>query len=421
MALFKCHTFIEIWALLCNCILLKQNRTAMPKKSSKKQNFIAPRLNDYNGDVTRRWVITYYVPDQNGELVRKRLSSFNNSFIKAVRYRDAAEAMKNLRELLQEGYTASSKEEVKLDENEGLLNLDTCKLIDALVWAKEMKFKTKRISKGSQSVYTTHLNIFSEWILENCGANYKLKQVSKNMLYKFFDHLITEKKLSDKTHNNYQINITALFSMITKRHLEYTNPMTGIEKKSYVLPKINRAFSKNQLELLRAEILKEGEAQLYLFCHMVYYCFIRPGELLRMKVKHIHPEMVELPGVQNTKIRYTNYREIPDALNELIERHGVRKRNPEEYLFLNAFTMGTKPVGVNFFKKRLNPIMKRLGLDSGAYGVYSFKHSGNVRMFEIYKDVRKNMVQNGHTDIETTLIYLRDLGINIKQDLKDFR
>ncbi len=110
--------------------------------TTAKYPFHACKLYDSGGDVSKQWVVEYYVYNRDQDkLVRRRVSGFNR--IKTVRARKAAarELMQQIDELLRQGYTEGGKETLSdslafLQESEADFNLSTFTLRQAVFLIK---------------------------------------------------------------------------------------------------------------------------------------------------------------------------------------------------------------------------------------------------------------------------------------------
>ena len=163
---------------------------------------------------------------------------------------------------------------------------------------------------------------------------------------------------------------------------------------------------------------------LLLFLKFVSYSFLRPIEVVRLKVKDINLKDKTLTVRAKNKALKTKI--IPDILiNEL---NALDLKNPEDYLFT--------PKGVGkwereesgkrkWFSDRFNKVKKKLGIGSD-YTVYSFRHTSITK---IYRELRKEnsmsetenkvMLITGHSTLTALQKYLRDIDAELPEDYSD--
>jgi hypothetical protein len=65
-----------------------------------------PRLNDYGGDLTKRWYIEYYIWDTDQEaFVKKRYWGMNKYTSVSARRQVSRQKMEEIRKVIEEGFT----------------------------------------------------------------------------------------------------------------------------------------------------------------------------------------------------------------------------------------------------------------------------------------------------------------------------
>ena len=108
---------------------------------SAKYPYELCKLFDCGGDVSKRWIVEYYIYNRDqAKLVRRKVSGFNR--VKTLRARKAAakELMQQIDELLRQGYTEGGQETLSdslafLQESEADFNLSTFTLRQAVVYS----------------------------------------------------------------------------------------------------------------------------------------------------------------------------------------------------------------------------------------------------------------------------------------------
>lgn len=147
---------------------------------------------------------------------------------------------------------------------------------------------------------------------------------------------------------------------------------------------------------------------------LVYYCFIRPGsELPAVDIQDVDLErgFIELRG-EISKNKKTQKVAIPNALlPELGAFIGARHSGP---LLLNA--KGERP-GKDYFCRAHRKILESLGI-RGRYALYSWKHTGVVRLVQAGVNIRDIQNQLRHHSLEMVERYLKGLGVMDSQELR---
>jgi integrase len=396
---------------------MKKRQLEPYRKSTN--GYIEPKLMHYGHDMTKKWYVEYSLPDQDGKPKRLRIVNFNRYKNLADRLAAAEDALRTAQHLVRTKAVYSQNRTA--EENEimiGLFDPKKATIWEALQYAKEIKFR-KRISNKTKKDYNAHLSVFEVFLLKSGLKKQRFTEFRSDHLYRFFDWLETKKEVSPKTFNNYRTNIAALYAVICKRHREIINIVHDIERKDVALSKSHVMYTQEEVHFID-QYLRQANPQLLLFIYHIFYLFMRPGEVLRVQRKHLQEEVLEVPYVENTKIRRTNFRQVPEIMRQLYSDLRIYDLKDDDYIFKSPGTNRNRPVGINYFYKEHKKMMKILGLDRPGLTLYGYKHTGNVRLWNLFRDIQLNQLQNNHDSPETTKIYLREVGIIVENRLRDF-
>lgn len=170
--------------------------------------------------------------------------------------------------------------------------------------------------------------------------------------------------------------------------------------------------SDTERELLKRH-LSQNDRQLYYFTQFVYYCFIRRSELTRLKIENIdwtNRTIIIPSNVSKNKKQESVV--IPDSFIPILEEMGLKPMPSGWYIFGRKLKPGAQQyINYNHISTRHNEISKSLGID-GEKGLYSWKHSGACALYyALSGDIYSLMRQLRHSDLKTTQIYLKSLGL----------
>ena len=170
--------------------------------------------------------------------------------------------------------------------------------------------------------------------------------------------------------------------------------------------------------------METSDPLLLLYLKFVAYGFLRPIEVVRLKVKDIDLNNRTLTFKAKNKAHKTKI--IPDIL--ISELKKLDMKNPEHYLFT--------PEGIGewkrqesgkrkWFGERFNIVKKKLSIGSD-YTVYSFRHTSITKMYrELRKKHPKHETENklklitGHSTLTALQKYLRDIDAELPEDYSD--
>jgi integrase len=379
-----------------------------------KKNYSIPKINhggeDY--DLTKRWYVYYsFRHPETGKLVRQSpiYANFNNLHkTKRDRLRSFKILRNSLEHLLKEGYSPYENETIE----------DEYSASSALDFALELKKST--VSDSTYKGYCNRVNVFKKY-LEGKGLDIaNIKSIDKKIVTDFLNHILKTSSASNR--NNYRQELSAIFSVLVENDLIEYNFIEKI-KKITAKPVRNKTYSQTKVNEIYKE-LETSDPLLLLFLKFVSYNFLRPIEVVRLKVKDIDIKNKTLTVRAKNKTLKTKI--IPDILIQDIK--SLNLTNPDYYLFT--------PKGVGewkreesgkrkWFGERFNKVKNKLGIGSD-YTVYSFRHTSITKL---YRELRKKyskletedklMLITGHSTLTALQKYLRDIDAELPEDYSD--
>ncbi|MBO0934610.1 tyrosine-type recombinase/integrase [Fibrella aquatilis] len=232
------------------------------------------------------------------------------------------------------------------------------------------------------------------------------------------NHNVTDKEpLAPKTINNYVGTLKAVLNYYCKpaRKRFEVSPALHVDNLP-VESEPDEPFSPEQAAAVLAEIEKREEWQLLLFVYLIHYTFARPGKEIRfLRVRDIRERTI-VYKVSNVKSNAQKAPTIPKPLLELIDRLGIRDHDPELFVFSRSGKPGTKAVGNVYFWRKHRAVLDHLNI-VGKYTLYSWKYTGNIKLFNTGINLKNIQMQNGHTTLRTTEKYLKRLGQFVDNDI----
>lgn len=283
-----------------------------------------------------------------------------------------------------------------------------------------LAFKRNSLKINSYKTYVKHLKMFWDWIVEQKLTYLSIDMVSRSHAFDFCDQLITEKKLSNKTHNSTKANVATFFDYYLEREAIKSNPFAKMrklrEKSGSHIP-----VAAADVPIIKAHLLTTKQNQLWLHINVIYYLALRNRHEARLlKIGDIGKRSVKVIA-ENAKNSDAEFVMIPPPLEQLIEELKLREYPPHFYVFSYNEVPGIEPVSSNYFYARHQKVLKKLDLSKKGYTLYGWKHTGAINLYLATKDIKLIQRQCRHKDILTTDKYLRDLGMFLNDDeLNDF-
>lgn len=326
-------------------------------------------------DLTKKWFVYYH----DGTKRQRVYGSINvfSTFDDRMR-----EAKKLLKGIVQESTATEKPKQVSGD-------FDL-----ALEWLGKQAWRKK--------TYSTHLTVAKAWFefLEK-------RKGTPQRAQEFFENLQSIK--SATTYNNYLNQLKAILTGIGQPHI--CEKIKTLRQN----PTPARYFQQFQIKRLAKEI-SERDAQLYLFVQFIYYCFIRPRELVHLRASNILLEgkQIYIPG-EISKNKKSEYITIPDAFLPSLDF--IKSADPDQLLFPSPKDI-TKPYGYNQMYRRHQKILKALNFGKG-YVLYSWKHTGAVMAVKAGISLKELQIQLRHHSLDQVDQYLRQMGVWDLQRLQE--
>lgn len=318
-------------------------------------------------DLTKKWFVHY-----NDGVKRQRVYGSINVF---STFSDRMREAKVLLKSIKEGVTLGEKPQVVSRD----LEL-------ALEWIGKQSWRAK-----TRATHTTVARAWYGFLGKRKGTPQRAQE--------FFQNLQPNK--SPTTYNNYLNQLKAILNGIGQSHI-----CEGIKslRQNPTPARYFQSFQANRL----AKAISERDPELYLFVQFMYYCFIRPRELVHLRVSNILLEgkQIYIPG-QISKNKKSEYITIPDAFLPSLEF--VKISDPNRLLFPSPLDI-TKPLGYDKMYRRHQRILKGMNFGKG-YVLYSWKHTGAVMAVKAGISLKELQIQLRHHSLDQVDQYLRQMGV----------
>lgn len=383
----------------------------------KRHLFIMPQLRDAGGDLSKKWYIEYSCMNPyKDKMERHRIYVPNSLTTKAERTAFAESEIAKLKSKLENGWMPYDKETVTYQDELIYANVakrigcDRKNAVNIRSYLSDfLSIKKAQVNPKSYQTYVSKCRIFCEWCEMNEYDRKPISAITQDAIIQYLSHLAEHKHLSRLSIDKYSQILHSFFDYLknTKRVI-IENPVQALPRLGTVKDEAARPIPDRTRKQLINEIRK-NDRQLYLICMLEYYCAIRPNECRLLKISDIDFESRSI-RVRNeiSKNSKTEIVSIPAQLyNYLKEIRLDVWPCTDDYIFSRNGMPGKTPLGKNNFRNRFNRYRRILGL-SEKYKLYSFKHTGGVKLVEAGVDTWKLQQHFRHKSISTTEAYIRN-------------
>ena len=355
---------------------------------------------------TSRWYVVFYVWDADREiLIRKRDYDVNKLPTKSARREFAKKQIREIDKLLINGYHVHKKKHT--NEQAAIINFREEYTIAEAFKVMLMAIKNSK-RKATYNSYSSIANMFVAYCKLQRWDQWPVKSLQKTDIIAYLD-FSQAKGIGNTTRNKYCSAVKAMLGMMVERGMIAANPASKIKKEPEDVGK-NIAFDTNQVPELKTAILNKN-VRLWYFAQFMYYGFIRPAELARMRINmlDLKNSVIVLPAniTKNHKIRYVR---LSGGLIKVIEEMQLDSYPANSFVFGWGLLTGEKPLQKNFAWHNHSKILSGLNFGTG-YTLYSWKHTGVVAHYKAGIDIKSLQQQTGHSSLDELSTYLKTLGL----------
>lgn len=369
-----------------------------------------PQLCHYEFDLSQPWFVYFTIRNElTGQEVRKQYrGGINHCKTKDDRLREGNALLQYWRSQLEKGLLnpwADPAQRVILDI--------PVTITEALT--RILTLKKKSLKPKSYRNYRNIHDMFASWLTHQSYNHLRIYQFTSKMAQAYMDHLLLEKDYAGKTYNNQLGILHAFFSLMKAEGRQWIekNPFAGID----TLPEDvgNNIPYADEERIKITKYLREHDRRLYFAIHFVFHCYIRKTELTTVRVGDIDwtNKTIRINS-HAAKNRIQDSVAIPEAFMPILLEMGLDLAPRHYYIFGKGMeTCEKRLTRPDDISDRYLEAKKDLGYEAGdGKTFYSWKHTGVIAYWNVINDPYSVMRQLRHGDLQTTMIYLKSLGLN---------
>ena len=386
-----------------------------PEDLPFKPPYKPARLVNEDKPLSERWYIVFWVWDAaQKQLIRRRDYKVNKFDSVKERKKYAATEIKGLNELLKAGYHVNAKVKAAQAKKPTIMIRKDFTVKLAFDFVLTLVKATKR--PATYNTYSSCSNLFTTWF-EYCYAkSLKISFLHKSHIVEYLDFVQVDRTLNNRSRNGYLGHIKTLLGLMVERDIIPHNPAVGIREEPEDIGG-NTAYLPEQVATLKTAITEENY-RLWLFIQFIFYGFIRPGEIGRIRIKFVNLESgkIFLPG-NITKNRKPRHVQLSPAFKKYILEMNLGAYDPEHFVFGHNLVTGPMQLQKNYASALHTKIARKLkfGLE---YTLYSWKHTGVIMHYLAGIDIKTLQNQLGHWSLQETDTYLKSLGVFDNQEFE---
>ena len=279
-------------------------------------------------------------------------------------------------------------------------------------------YDAKAIKENTYLDYNKRVRVLKEYMQNHALPIMYVYQFNLSYISDFLDYILMDRDSSARTRNNYKVWLSSFCSWLVEKQYIEVNPCEHI-KALKEEPKRRDALTSSDLRKLK-DYLEKHNRHYLLVCRMIYYTFIRPEELTRIRLKDIYlkEQKIYIAG-DISKNRKEAMVGLNDELIKLMIDLDIFKHDGNCYLFSKDFMPGKQKITTKVLRNYFYKIRAALNFPE-TYLFYSLKDSG-IRDLANTAGIVVARDQARHSDVSTTNKYLKGSSLTVHEETKHFK
>lgn len=347
--------------------------------------------------------IEFYAYDPvSGKLKRKRIK-VNHIDGTSNRKRYAMECVKRFANLLSDGWNPwmdCDPDDIEL--------FDDC--LDRYEEHVHKQHSNGLFRKQTYDDYKSKIKIIRHYVEHVQRPKERIRymfQYTKRWCVDFLDYIYLERNNSPQTYNNYLTFLRTISQWWLERGVIQVKPTDGIN------PISKRLFTKERdcipLERVKeiGEWTRKRDPYFHFACLILYYCFIRPVELTRLRIEdfNLQEGTITVPA-ESSKNKKTQSVTVPIRVLLFGIDLGIFSAPMSHYVFSDGLRPGERLIDTKIFRDHWAKVSKALKLRP-EWKFYSLKDTGITEMLRDNTTAPINVKEQArHASLVTTELYI---------------
>ncbi len=344
--------------------------------------------------------IEFYAFDPELGMLRRKRIKLNRVAGKVKQRQYAKDVLKRLNEQLQHGWNPWI-----VHDTSNLLTFEEA--LSRYERHIEKMFSDVVYRKETYVGYKSYIKILREYIQHEHPLHY-IYQFDRVFCVDFLDWVFIERNNCAQTRNNYLLFLKIISGFFVEKGYLQARPTDGIK------PISKRLFKKGRTDIPLnvigkiAEYCSVHDPHFLLACYLLYYCFIRPVEMTRLRIRNINikESTITIPA-ECSKNKKEQVVTIPKKVLLYAIKIGIFKDGAmSDFIFSDRLKPGSQEINPKIFRDHWAKLRKPLGLKS-EYKLYSLKDTGITEMCDNNMTTISIRDQARHSNLAITDIYTR--------------
>ncbi len=351
-------------------------------------NFKKAKIYDADGNMAARWTVYYYFKDPDTGKYHRISQYISSKFLtRSQRYNRGREMVKEINYKLSRGFNPFAQ------HNRSLTSLSVS--LDYYLETTGVFHRPR-----TNTSYKSYIKQFRRWAQDNGYDKLPIDGFNYNHAGLYMES-VGRRKISKRTYNNILQAVKTCFNFLVEKEYLMVNPFFK-QKKIKLEDTEIIAFTPSELSIV-SQTLPAYDYNLYVIALLIFNCFLRPQEIVRLKVRHLNGigDLLHVSG-EISKNKKEETITLPPAVKQAIRKLDLGYPG-EYYVFARGMKRGEKEIAPTRLAEAWGVYAKKNNLEKNNYAL---KHTGNRMAIQAGANARDLQLQNRHSSLEETQKYL---------------
>jgi integrase len=284
------------------------------------------------------------------------------------------------------------------------------------VFDKFLSEKEREIRPETYRVYTFYISRFKAFLNKNINLSF-INNYEKKEAIRYMDYVYNEKKISQRTYNNYLKFMRLFFNWLIEKDYISKNSFNDIKTKKRE-PKKRILIDKKNRDIITKHLENNNQPFLAI-CKLVYSSLLRPKEILSIKISNIklEDEIIVIPA-EVSKNKKTRTVSLTIDLINYFKSMNLKQLNANYYVFGDNLLPAKKSATARRLDKEWYKMRTRLGFPKEMQ-LYSLRDTGITDMLKSGIDPLSVKQHADHHSLEMTTIYSNHIDPNLANIIRE--
>lgn len=275
--------------------------------------------------------------------------------------------------------------------------------------------KQKELRPDTIRSYKSFLNTFMSYFSSKCSDLKYFSQFTKSHASRFMEHVYLDREVGQRAYNNYLKFCRCFFNWCVEHSYVVNNPFQTIRVKQK--PDKKRTIIDDETRKAIINYLSENNPGMLTVCKLMYYCLLRPKEIINLRVCDVDFEGGTIHvNADVAKNHHARHAAMTDDV--MAELSYIKSYKPDMWLISQTWVPSYTKAENTKFSKVWIKLRDKMRLPK-TMQLYSFRDTGIFDMLKAGIDPLTVKQHADHHSLEMTTIYSNHADPHLTEIIHD--